>query len=144
MNLPLLQKRCCSIRLNRGVEESMLESIAQEVVDREVGQYMRTWILFYLPEMEVGKGAWAHTCTFYRSTSVDFDISPDREKSTRAVGSASYSGPPYAELIEALFFLQERLAKANSRFSDYPQMAVDIQHKITEVKAQLARKKDDG
>jgi len=54
-------KRTVNIRLNRRVSENVLRSIALEVKSQDTREYEYIFILYYLPGMEVGAGAWATT-----------------------------------------------------------------------------------
>lgn len=49
------------VRLNKKVSKAVLSSIALELRNLEQGDYERTFIFYYLPEMVVGSGAWATT-----------------------------------------------------------------------------------
>ena len=51
-------KRTVNVRLNQRVSEDVLHTIAQKLY---VSGYDRTFILYWLPHMEVGTGAWATT-----------------------------------------------------------------------------------
>ena len=52
-------KRSVDIRLNRRVSVDILRAIAHMIRANDNSRYQRTFILYYLPEMEVGAGAWA-------------------------------------------------------------------------------------
>ena len=52
-------KRSVDIRLNRPVSEATLTTIAAEIKSSDSGDYERTFIGYYLPEMQVGAGCWA-------------------------------------------------------------------------------------
>lgn len=52
-------KRSVDVRLNRRVSEDVLRTIAYEIRAKASNQYQRTFIVYYLPEMEIGAGAWA-------------------------------------------------------------------------------------
>lgn len=54
-------KRSLDVRLNRKVPEHVLRLIAMDLKERDPGKYERTFILYYLPGMKVGAGAWATT-----------------------------------------------------------------------------------
>jgi len=54
-------KRSLDVRLSRKVDRASLRAIAQELKKRDSSRYQRTFILYYLPGMEVGAGAWAST-----------------------------------------------------------------------------------
>lgn len=54
-------KRSLDIRLNHRVEEDVLRSIATELKNADQNRYERTFIVYYLPKMEVGAGGWATT-----------------------------------------------------------------------------------
>ena len=49
------------IRLNREVQEDVLRSIAMELKSSDRKKYERTFMLYYLPGMEVDAGGWAST-----------------------------------------------------------------------------------
>ncbi len=48
------------IRLNKRVNEEILTEIAKEL-KKTRNEYSKIWIMYVLPNMEVGKGAWATT-----------------------------------------------------------------------------------
>ena len=52
-------KRSVDVLLQKKVTESALESIAHDIRSRASQEYDRTFVLYYLPGMEVGAGAWA-------------------------------------------------------------------------------------
>lgn len=52
-------KRALDIRLNKKVSPEVLKAIALELKQLDRNTYQRTFILYYLPEMEIGAGAWA-------------------------------------------------------------------------------------
>ena len=54
-------KRSLDIRLNKKVSEETLRSIAVELKNLDRRHYERTFICYYLPDMQVGEGAWATT-----------------------------------------------------------------------------------
>ena len=56
-NIPDI-KRSVDVRLKKVIGAEGLATMAQEI---KQGQYQRTFIAYYLPNMEVGKGAWATT-----------------------------------------------------------------------------------
>ena len=52
-------KRTLDIRLNRKVPEEVLRTIATQLKNSDEHTYERTFIMYYLPGMEVGSLAWA-------------------------------------------------------------------------------------
>ncbi len=54
-------KLSLDVRLSRKATEKELAQIAQELKDGTPGSYSRTFIVHYLPGMELGAGAWATT-----------------------------------------------------------------------------------
>ena len=52
-------KRSLDIRLNKKVSEGALRSIATQLRDSDSNSYQRTFIGYYLPDMEVNAGYWA-------------------------------------------------------------------------------------
>src|SRR5690606_7292717 len=54
-------KRSLDIRLNRKVSEDILRAIAIEVRGSDPKRYDRTFIGYYLPDMQVNAGCWATT-----------------------------------------------------------------------------------
>lgn len=54
-------KRSLDVRLNKRVSEDVLRAIALKLKSDDSRQYDRTFILYYLPNMAVGSGAWATT-----------------------------------------------------------------------------------
>jgi len=54
-------KRTLDIRLDKGVSEDVLRSIALELRASDPKGYKRTFICYYLPGMQVDAGAWATT-----------------------------------------------------------------------------------
>jgi hypothetical protein len=54
-------KRSLDVRLSRKVEEDVLRAIAINLEKADPRRYERTFIVYYLPEMEVGGGGWATT-----------------------------------------------------------------------------------
>ncbi len=54
-------KRSLDVRLNKKVSEGILRTIALKLKAQDPRNYERTFICYYLPNMEVGAGAWATT-----------------------------------------------------------------------------------
>ena len=54
-------KRSLDVRLNKKVSEKTLRAIALKSKAQDSRNYERTFICYYLPDMEVGAGAWATT-----------------------------------------------------------------------------------
>lgn len=54
-------KRSLDVRLNKKVSEDVLTAIASELRNRDRRQFERTFIVYYLPDMQVGAGGWATT-----------------------------------------------------------------------------------
>jgi hypothetical protein len=54
-------RRSIDVRLSKKVSEQDLRSIATELKKLESKAYERTFIVYYLPDMKVGAGAWATT-----------------------------------------------------------------------------------
>jgi len=54
-------KRSLDVRLNKKVSEKTLRAIALKLKAQDSKNYERTFICYYLPDMEVGTGAWATT-----------------------------------------------------------------------------------
>jgi len=54
-------KRSLDVRLNKKVSEDTLRIIALELKTQDPRNYERTFICYYLPDMEVDAGAWATT-----------------------------------------------------------------------------------
>ena len=54
-------KRSLDVRLNKKVSEKTLRAIALKLKAQDSKNYERTFICYYLPDMEVGAGAWATT-----------------------------------------------------------------------------------
>jgi len=54
-------KRSLDVRLNKKVSEKTLRAIALKLKAQDLKNYERTFICYYLPDMEVGTGAWATT-----------------------------------------------------------------------------------
>ena len=52
-------KRSVDVRLNKRVTEEVLQTLALRIKASDSRSYQRTFILYYLPDMEVGAGAWA-------------------------------------------------------------------------------------
>ncbi len=52
-------RRSLDIRLNKKVSEDVLTNIAHELRNRDPRTFERTFIVYYLPGMEVGTGGWA-------------------------------------------------------------------------------------
>jgi hypothetical protein len=55
------QKRAITIRLKNKVKKEELAQIARQIKGTNKIKYKRTFILYYLPGMEIGAGAWATT-----------------------------------------------------------------------------------
>lgn len=55
------EKRGLEVRINKRVSKEVLRAIAQELKSRGSGKHERTFIDYYLPDMEIGAGAWATT-----------------------------------------------------------------------------------
>ncbi len=54
-------KRSLDVRLNEKVSKEILRAIALKLKSQDSRNYERTFICYYLPNMEVGAGAWATT-----------------------------------------------------------------------------------
>ena len=54
-------RRTIELRLNKKVSKEVLATIASSLKKHERKDFERTFILYYLPDMEVGSGAWATT-----------------------------------------------------------------------------------
>jgi hypothetical protein len=54
-------KRSIEVRLNKKVSPAVLEAIAYEIKKLDQNNYQRTFIGYYLPDMQIGAGAWATT-----------------------------------------------------------------------------------
>jgi hypothetical protein len=54
-------KRSVTVRLASKVSKEALGQIAKKIRKADKNNYKRTFILYYLPEMEIGMGAWATT-----------------------------------------------------------------------------------
>ena len=52
-------KRSVDVRLNKRVTEEVLQTLGLRIKASDSRSYQRTFILYYLPDMEVGAGAWA-------------------------------------------------------------------------------------
>jgi hypothetical protein len=55
------RKRSLDIRINKIVSENVLKAIALKLKSDDPQTYERTFILYYLPDMVPGSGAWAST-----------------------------------------------------------------------------------
>ena len=132
--------RSIDVRLNKSVESSALESIAQEIVNREEDQYVGTYIIYYLPDTESGNGAWASSSSdSYGSTRSEFGIDPLREEHIRGLGSDCIVGPSKAELVYVIADLKDLLAERKLRYADNNPRVVDIQRKISEHEKMLTQ-----
>lgn len=57
-----LKKVNIEVRINKKVDKYVLKSIANEIKsDTILTTYDKIWIFYYLPDMEIGSGAWATT-----------------------------------------------------------------------------------
>jgi len=54
-------KRSLDVRLNKKVTKDVLHVIALKLKNSDSNIYERTFIVYYLPEMEIGAGGWATT-----------------------------------------------------------------------------------
>ena len=54
-------RRTIDVRLNKKVSRGVLTTIGSRLKNSEHNAFDRTYILYYLPGMEVGSGAWATT-----------------------------------------------------------------------------------
>lgn len=54
-------KRSVTVRLKSKVSKKTLSQIARKIKKSDRNVYQRTFILYYLPEMEIGAGAWTTT-----------------------------------------------------------------------------------
>ncbi|MCH7702181.1 MAG: hypothetical protein IID37_10880 [Planctomycetes bacterium] len=54
-------KRSLDVRLNKKVSERTLRALALKLKSQDSRNYERTFIVYYLPDMKVGAGAWATT-----------------------------------------------------------------------------------
>lgn len=83
-------KRNIDVRLDRNVSVEVLRTIAKKLRNMERKKYERTFIAYYLPNMEVGAGAWA---TSHFSPELEVRIlgltAEEEEKMTRAAKNTS-------------------------------------------------------
>ncbi len=52
-------KTSITVRLKKKIDEAQLKKIASEIRNNDRQRYERIFIEYYLPEMEINKGAWA-------------------------------------------------------------------------------------
>ena len=52
-------KRSLDVRLNKKVSRETLQAIALKLKYQDLRKYQRTFIVYYLPDMTIGAGAWA-------------------------------------------------------------------------------------
>ncbi len=135
------------VRLNRSVAPATLEKVSREIVDRSKAKCEITYILYYLPDMQIGNGAWSFTDTSGGNTTSYHRIGPKVELRFRALCTDSINdtntGPTEEELVEMLAFLEERLLETETEFRNYPSRASSYEQKILEVKELLMRKRED-
>lgn len=83
-------KRSIDVRLDKKVSVEALRTIAQKLKNMERKKYERTFIGYYLPNMEVGAGAWA---TSHFDPELEVRIlgltAEEEEKMARAANSTS-------------------------------------------------------
>ena len=87
-------KRSLNIRLAEKVSEDTLRDIAKELKQTDSAQYERTFIVYYLPDMEVGAGGWA-TSHFYP----DLDVRILGLTAEQEVALSTDSGDPTREVV---------------------------------------------
>lgn len=88
-------KRSVSILLNRRVSKGILQTIVDEVKRADKASYERTFVTFYLPEMEVGAGAWA---TAYSNPNLKIEILGSTEEEYAAL-QKQHTATPGREII---------------------------------------------
>jgi len=144
--------RSLDVRLNRSVAPATLEEVSREIVDRSKEKCQITYILYYLPDMQIGVGAWSFTDTSGGNTTSYHRIGPKVELRFRTLCSDSIIdtnagdtniGPTEEELVEMLTFLEERLLETETEFRNYPSRASSYEQKILEVKELLMRKREE-
>ncbi len=81
-------KRRLNVRLNKGVSEKVLESISHLIIAGDTTDYERTFILYYLPDMEVGSGAWANASSYPNLNVSIFGVTPKEEDRLRKINPA--------------------------------------------------------
>lgn len=105
-------KRSVDVRLSRRVSADILRAIAHEITAKDNSRYRRTFILYYLPEMEVGAGAWASShfnpelqIEIYGTTSEEHAalVEPSESASARQVIGVWLDERPYFSRRIALY-----------------------------------------
>ena len=86
-------KRSLDVRLNKRVAEDTLHAIALKLKSQDSRDYDRTFIVYYLPDMTVGAGAWATTHFTPELEVKILGLSTEEEKKLSAV-------PANREIIE--------------------------------------------
>jgi hypothetical protein len=84
-------RRGLDVRLSRRVTEAELRAIANNLKERESEPYERTFIVYYLPEMEIGAGGWA-TSHFDPDLEIQILGASVEEDSIRRLSPISQSG----------------------------------------------------
>jgi hypothetical protein len=79
------QRRSLDVRLSRKVDAEVLEALAVRLRDQATTRFARTFIVYYLPGMEIDAGGWATS-----------HFNPDLE--VRILGTAAEGGSPLDRL----------------------------------------------
>ena len=137
--------RSLDVRLNRSVALATLEAVSREIVNRSEEECEITYVLYYLPDMRLGQGAWNFTDTSGGNTTSYYRIRPEVEQRYRALCSDSMispnTGSTESELVAMIAFLEERLLETESEFRNYPSRAPTYEQKILDVEELLVRKR---
>jgi len=88
-------KRSVDVRLSRRASKDQLRNIANEIMTSDDTEYERTFITFYLPDMQVGTGAWA---TAHSDPNLEIIILGSTEEEFAAMQKQS-SAKPGREII---------------------------------------------
>lgn len=138
--------RSLDVRLSQSVEPTTLEEISRVVVNRSREKCEINYILYYLPDMQLGNGAWAFTDTSGGYTTSYFRIDPEVELEIRALCASSIfntsTEPTGEELVGVLAHLEERLLEMGREFRNYPSMASSYEQKIFEIEGLLRQMRE--
>lgn len=103
-------KRALDVRLDKKITKEILADVAVKIKNSDSNKYERTFITYYLPDMEVGAGAWA-TTHFNPDLEVRvFGLSVEEEKLLR-----NYPVDPANTIIGS--WLEESLKRRTTIFS---------------------------
>jgi len=145
-------KRSLDVRLNKKVSEATLRAIALELKSEDNRTYERTFIMYYLPDMTVGAGAWA-TTHFNPDLQVrilgltaeeETKLVTQREPANREIIGRWLNESPFVESRITIFreegnlFIEQTFKDGSSGTNQLTESKSPLGRRFDEVRSQLA------